>query len=235
MPSCSTTCWPSGADRSMPGFVIQPDSVATGHYVGVLSAANAPLRDAVNEILQDAMRDGTLERIFRKWEVWNDDQPPLHARVLAGDPLPPFSGLELTSDAARESMVGRGAPLSAGAAAGVGGDAGALRSGDGAGRDARRADREWPGVRQRGSLRAALLGLRRGHARHAGPPAAVRSLLRHRRSHPAAGIRGGAARPGAELRGVRERDLPRGPRGGVRRGSSKPDASSASASGSCCG
>ena len=87
-----------------PGFVIQPDSVATGHYVGVLSAANAPLRDAINEILKDAMRDGSLERIFRKWEVWNDDQPPLHARVIAGDPLPPYSGLELTSDSARESM-----------------------------------------------------------------------------------------------------------------------------------
>jgi polar amino acid transport system substrate-binding protein len=85
------------------GFVIQPDSVATGHYVGVLSPANAPLRDAVDEILKTAMRDGSLERILRKWEVWNDDQPPLHARVLAGEPIAPF-GSDPASGAARESM-----------------------------------------------------------------------------------------------------------------------------------
>ncbi len=30
------------------------------------------------------MRDGTLERIFRTWGVWNDDQPSLHAKLLAG-------------------------------------------------------------------------------------------------------------------------------------------------------
>jgi polar amino acid transport system substrate-binding protein len=85
--------------KVLPGFVIQPDSVATGHYVGVLSPANAPLRDAIDEILKGAMRDGSLERIFRKWEVWNDDQPPLHARVLAGEPVAPYSGLEPTSGA----------------------------------------------------------------------------------------------------------------------------------------
>ena len=33
------------------------------------------------------MRDGTLERIFRKWGVWNDDQPALYARLLAGEPV----------------------------------------------------------------------------------------------------------------------------------------------------
>jgi polar amino acid transport system substrate-binding protein len=31
--------------RSIAGFTIQPDSLATGHYVGVLAAENAPLRD----------------------------------------------------------------------------------------------------------------------------------------------------------------------------------------------
>jgi polar amino acid transport system substrate-binding protein len=94
------------ADRRrkvLPGFVIQPDSVAAGHYVGVLSPANAPLRDAIDEILKGAMRDGSLERIFRKWQVWNDDQPPLHARVLAGEPVAPYSGLESPAGAARES------------------------------------------------------------------------------------------------------------------------------------
>ena len=40
------------------------------------------------------MRDGTLERIFRKWDVWNDDQPALYARLLAGEPVPPVAGLD---------------------------------------------------------------------------------------------------------------------------------------------
>ena len=30
------------------------------------------------------MRDGRLEAIFRTWQVWNDDQPAMYARVLAG-------------------------------------------------------------------------------------------------------------------------------------------------------
>jgi polar amino acid transport system substrate-binding protein len=90
--------------KALPGFVIQPGSVATGHYVGVLSPANAPLRDAVDEVLKAAMRDGSLERIFRKWEVWNEDQPPLHARVLAGEPIAPFSGSGPAFGTARERM-----------------------------------------------------------------------------------------------------------------------------------
>ena len=79
--------------RTMPGFTVQPQSIAMGHYIGVLSNANAPLRDVIDGILRDAMRDGTLERIYRKWNVWNDDQPKLFARVLAGDPVPPVAGV----------------------------------------------------------------------------------------------------------------------------------------------
>jgi polar amino acid transport system substrate-binding protein len=83
--------------KSLPGFVTQPESIAVGHYVGVLSPANAPLRDAVDEILRRAMRDGTLERIFRKWGVWNEDQPAFQARVLRGEHVEPYRGVELTS------------------------------------------------------------------------------------------------------------------------------------------
>jgi polar amino acid transport system substrate-binding protein len=79
---------------AMPGLTIQPDTVAVGHYVGALSGRNAPLRDAINDVLRAAMRDGTLERIFRKWDVWNDDQPKLHARLLAGEEVPPVFGLD---------------------------------------------------------------------------------------------------------------------------------------------
>jgi polar amino acid transport system substrate-binding protein len=74
--------------RTMPGITIQPRTIATGHYVGVLAAANATLRDAVNDVLRGAMQDGSLERIFRKWNVWNDDQPALYAALLAGTPVP---------------------------------------------------------------------------------------------------------------------------------------------------
>src|SRR5438477_9531550 len=50
--------------RTMPGFVVQPQTIAVGHYVGVLAPGNRPLRDAIDEILRGAMRDGTLERLF---------------------------------------------------------------------------------------------------------------------------------------------------------------------------
>ena len=80
--------------RTTSGFTIQPESVATGHYVGVLAARNAALRESVNEVLRNAMRDGTLERIFRKWRVWNEDQPALFTNVLAGKPLAPVVGFD---------------------------------------------------------------------------------------------------------------------------------------------
>lgn len=80
--------------RTMTGIAIQPGSVATSHYVGVLAPANTTLRDRMNQILLQAMRDGTLEAIFRKWNVWNDDQPRLYSRLLAGETVPPIVGLE---------------------------------------------------------------------------------------------------------------------------------------------
>jgi len=80
--------------RTMQGFTIQPQTVAIGHYVGVLAPGNGPLRDTINEILRGAMRDGTLQRIFTKWRVWNDDQPKLYARLLAGEPVEPVTGLD---------------------------------------------------------------------------------------------------------------------------------------------
>ena len=84
-------------DRAMEGFTIQPQTVAVGHYVGVLAPENAPLRDSIDELLRGAMRDGTLERIFRKWRVWNDDQPKLYAQILAGQPVAPVIGLDTSA------------------------------------------------------------------------------------------------------------------------------------------
>ncbi|MGE3841530.1 MAG: ABC transporter permease subunit [Vicinamibacterales bacterium] len=80
--------------QSMTGFTIQPGAVAIGHYVGVLAAENAPMRDKMDELLRAAMRDGTLERIFRKWNVWNDEQRALYADVLAERPVAPVVTLD---------------------------------------------------------------------------------------------------------------------------------------------
>ena len=79
--------------RVLAGFTSQRQSVAVGHYVGVLAARNSALRDQVNEVLRGAMRDGSLEKILRKWRVWNDDQPELYAEVLAGKSVLPVGGL----------------------------------------------------------------------------------------------------------------------------------------------
>jgi polar amino acid transport system substrate-binding protein len=89
--------------KTMPGFTVQPQSVAIGHYVGVLAPENGALRDRINGILLDAIRDGTIERIFRTWSVWNDDQPNLHAKLLAGEPVAPVIGLDTSSSVATAS------------------------------------------------------------------------------------------------------------------------------------
>lgn len=75
------------ADRAMrrvSGLITHSEGLAVGHYIGILSKKNAALRDQVDVALRAAMQDGRLEAIFRKWRVWNDDQPRLFARVLAG-------------------------------------------------------------------------------------------------------------------------------------------------------
>jgi polar amino acid transport system substrate-binding protein len=71
--------------RRTPGLWTEPKPVATGHYIGVLATGNTALRDRINEILRARMRDGTLERIFRKWGIWDDYQPPFFASVLNAD------------------------------------------------------------------------------------------------------------------------------------------------------
>jgi polar amino acid transport system substrate-binding protein len=70
--------------RRMAGLVTHQEAVATGHYVGVLAKENAALRGRVDAILRASMRDGTLERIYRKWEIWDDAQAALFARVASG-------------------------------------------------------------------------------------------------------------------------------------------------------
>ncbi len=69
--------------RRTPGLYTQPVPVATGHYIGVLAKGNTKLRDQIDDILRARMRDGTLERIYRKWGIWDRYQPAFFAATLA--------------------------------------------------------------------------------------------------------------------------------------------------------
>ena len=220
--------------RFVSGFVIQPDTVAVGHYVGVLAATQAALRDACNEILRRAMRDGSLERIFRKWGVWNDDQPALYARLLAGETVAPVIDVAGGASANGDDAAPRSpAALSSWEATrlylpsllrasaitivlsclsmALAVVLGVLH-------------RDRPGIRRPpGAPRADRLC--RVDARHADSAAALRALLRDRGSHSAARVCRGAAGPGVELRGLRKRNLSWGARGhsdGSARGRTHP-------------
>ncbi len=63
------------------GLYTQPQPVTTGHYVIVMAKRNGALRDRVDAILKARMRDGTLERIDRKWNIWDSYQPRFFANV----------------------------------------------------------------------------------------------------------------------------------------------------------
>ena len=79
------------AERSLRrtgGFIIQPEPVTLGHYVGVLARADSVLRDSVNAVLVARMKDGSLERTFRSWDVWDDGQARYFARVVADSHRP---------------------------------------------------------------------------------------------------------------------------------------------------
>ena len=72
--------------RRQGGFVIQPQAVATGYYVAVFAKRNAALRDSADAVLRDRMRDGSLEKTFRAWGVWNDVQARHFREVLSAAP-----------------------------------------------------------------------------------------------------------------------------------------------------
>ena len=77
------------AERSLKrtgGFVIQPNPVATGHYVAVFAQRDSALRDSANVILRERMHDGSLEKTFREWNVWNDAQARYMAIASAETP-----------------------------------------------------------------------------------------------------------------------------------------------------
>ena len=96
------------ADRAMrrnAGLHTQPDALAVGHYIVITAPENTALRDQVDAILRAAMRDGTLEAIFRKWQVWNDDQPRSTRVLLDRRPRPSHRRRRRSQPSALESRV----------------------------------------------------------------------------------------------------------------------------------
>ncbi|HEY4305111.1 MAG TPA: ABC transporter substrate-binding protein/permease [Gemmatimonadaceae bacterium] len=90
------------ADRSLRrtgGFVIEPDAVAIGHYVAVFPKAAAARRDSANAIIRSHMRDGSLEKLFRDWNVWDETQASYFARAVASD-----STVRATKDNAQSAL-----------------------------------------------------------------------------------------------------------------------------------
>ena len=78
------------AMRRTPGLFTHFETpIATGHYIAVLAKENTQLRDQVNEILKARMKDRTLERIYKKWEIWDEFQPKLFAQVTRQPDNPP--------------------------------------------------------------------------------------------------------------------------------------------------
>jgi polar amino acid transport system substrate-binding protein len=81
------------------GLVNQETDLGTGFYVGILPPSQTALRERIDDILKQAMRDGRLEAIFRRWNMWNADQPRLYARVLASESNDALSGSASTNAA----------------------------------------------------------------------------------------------------------------------------------------
>jgi polar amino acid transport system substrate-binding protein len=74
--------------RAIAGLHTQPQPVTKGHYVIVLARANTALRDRIDDMLKARMRDGTLERIFRKWGIWDAYQTPFFQNTLTSQQQP---------------------------------------------------------------------------------------------------------------------------------------------------
>src|SRR5207244_7202521 len=87
---------------SIPGLFIERQPVATGHYIVVLARSNTGLRDHINNVLKARMRDGTLERIYRKWNIWDAYQAPFFRATLSGGQAP---AAVRTAEGGRSALV----------------------------------------------------------------------------------------------------------------------------------
>ena len=97
--------------RGGSGFTILAQPVAIGHYIGVLAHADSALRDSVDAVLREAMRDGSLEQIFRRWSVWDPSQLTLFDRVLRSNAMTPAAPATATQAVAYLPSLARAAAV----------------------------------------------------------------------------------------------------------------------------
>jgi polar amino acid transport system substrate-binding protein len=69
-----------------PGLHTVGEPQAPGYYVGYVRKGNERFRAALNAAIQSAIDDGTLERLYKKYGIWNDDQPRLAEVALHWPP-----------------------------------------------------------------------------------------------------------------------------------------------------
>ena len=60
-----------------PGLHHVGELLAPGYYVGYVRKGDDSLRLALNSAIESAIADGTLERLYEKYGIWNDDQREL--------------------------------------------------------------------------------------------------------------------------------------------------------------
>ena len=98
------------AMRRTQGLYTQSEPVALSHYIIITAPQNTELRDRINTILRRAMADGRLEAIFKKWEVWNEDQPPLYVSMQESSLQPPIASADASTRASTWELTQRYLP-----------------------------------------------------------------------------------------------------------------------------
>lgn len=87
--------------RSNPRLKQAGEPVHPGAYVVGLRKGDDALKAEVDAAIDKIMRDGTLEKILRKWNLWDDDQAKLQAQartdVAVGEKKPDAVAYEITS------------------------------------------------------------------------------------------------------------------------------------------
>ena len=89
--------WPIAVYYSRPNPQLQfaGPSISEVRYGIGLRPADKDLRREVDAALQDLIRTGELERIYRKWEIWNDETDRLFRSMAFSAPPPSPSGQEM--------------------------------------------------------------------------------------------------------------------------------------------
>lgn len=80
--------------RDFPGLRAVGEPVAPGYYVMFVRSEDAELRAKLDEAIRSLAADGTLERIYRSYGIWNEDQRRIGSIAPwppAGAAPPPFS------------------------------------------------------------------------------------------------------------------------------------------------